>query len=37
MKKLDAEMKADPEKGKTPNKVAQELGLYTTRFDGKYT
>lgn len=33
MKKLDAEMKADPEKGKTLNKVAQELGLYTTRFD----
>ncbi|KAI9316424.1 hypothetical protein BX666DRAFT_1950439 [Dichotomocladium elegans] len=33
MKQLDAEMQADPHKGKKTNKVAIELKLYTDRFD----
>ncbi|KAI9498981.1 hypothetical protein BDB00DRAFT_867052 [Zychaea mexicana] len=33
MKALDAQMKADLDKGKKVNKVATELGLYTSRFE----
>ncbi|KAI8150039.1 hypothetical protein BJV82DRAFT_585571 [Fennellomyces sp. T-0311] len=33
MKHLDAEMTANPDKGKKVNKTAAELGLYTNRFD----
>ncbi|KAI9255096.1 hypothetical protein BDA99DRAFT_485496 [Phascolomyces articulosus] len=33
MKKLDEDMKSNPNKGKKINKVAHELDLYTSRFD----
>ncbi|KAF7722709.1 Transcriptional regulatory protein sin3 [Apophysomyces ossiformis] len=33
MKELDAETRADPRKGKKVNKVALDLGLYSTRYD----
>lgn len=36
MKSLDAETLNDPRKGKKVNKVALDLGLYSTRYDGKY-
>ncbi|KAL0094572.1 Sin3 family co-repressor-domain-containing protein [Phycomyces blakesleeanus] len=36
MKALDADMRANPRKGKRANKVAAGLGLYSNRFDGKY-
>lgn len=34
MKRLDEEMRNNPDKGKKMNAVALELGLYSSRFDG---
>lgn len=35
LKRLDEEMRNNPDKGKKMNSVALELGLYSNRFDGK--
>ena len=36
MKRLDEEMRNNPDKGKKMNAIALELGLYSSRFDGTY-
>jgi paired amphipathic helix protein Sin3a len=35
LRALDVNMKEHPNMGKRVNKVARDLGLYSSRFDGK--
>jgi paired amphipathic helix protein Sin3a len=35
LKQLEEKMKQHPNMGKRVNKVARDLGLYSSRFDGK--